>query len=113
MMRYRVGKRETFIEKAHGVLYSGRKTRATQAGFIGACVLALTFGVGATLSGVDLAIDTPLSPTVFPASPTGKIPTFIAMTGLALFAYTNATKTADSWWLDETGITRKKREAKK
>ena len=100
---WRVGRRETFFEKAHGVLYSGRKHKSTQAGFIGACVLSVAFGLGATLSGIDLAVDTPMSPGMFPEANTGKVATFVAMGGLAVIAYSNAANTADSWWIDETG----------
>ena len=83
---WRVGRRETFFEKAHGVLYSGRKHKSTQAGFIGACVLSVAFGLGATLSGIDLAVDTPMSPGMFPEANTGKVATFVAMGGLAVIA---------------------------
>lgn len=109
---WKVGRRETFFEKAHGVIYSGRKHKSTQAGFIGACVLSIAFGLGATLSGVDLAVDTPMSPGMFPEANTGKVATFIAMGGLAVIAYSNAANTADSWWIDETGVTRKKKGTK-
>jgi hypothetical protein len=49
---------------------------------------------------------------MFPEANTGKVATFVAMGGLAVIAYSNAANTADSWWIDETGVTRKKKGAK-
>jgi hypothetical protein len=113
MMRYKVGRRETFVERAHGVMYSGRKTLSTRMTFATSCLVAMTFSIGAVLAGADLTIGTPLSPTFLPESKTAKIPTLVAMSGLAVLAYYNADRTGREWWIDETGVTRKPKEAKK
>jgi hypothetical protein len=113
MTKFRVGRRETFMERAHGVMYSGRKTLSTRMTFATNTAIAVTFGVGAIIAGTDLAIDTPLSPQILPESKGVKTVQFAVMSGLAIFGYYNAEQAGRDWWIDETGITRKPKEAKK
>jgi len=108
-MKYRVGVRETFSEKAHGMMYSGRKKLSTRIQFATSCTLPIVFGLGAVAATADVTAGTNLSPV---ESNVGKYMTISAMAALAAFGYMNSSSLAKTWYLDETGITRKsKKEA--
>jgi hypothetical protein len=105
-MKVRVGYRETFGEKAHGMMFSGRKKLSTRIIFATSCTLPILFGLGAVLATTDATTGTNLSPVE---------PNYLAVSTLAVlatFGYFNSTSLAKTWYIDETGMLKKKKSKK-
>jgi len=92
--KVRVGARDTFLKKAEGVLFTGRKTFSTKATFTGTLLLGLVSGAAAvatvtapTLIGQQKGLDQYIT-GVFAA---------LAAYGM----YSAADKMADQWWVQE------------
>lgn len=88
MQRVRIGSRDTFLKKAEGVLFTGRKSFGTRATFIGTLLLGTTCAVGAVAS-----FFTGIEPNRYL---TGGFATVAAYS-----MFKSADEMADHWWVEE------------
>jgi hypothetical protein len=108
-MKFRIGQRESFIEKSHGLLFSKnewgahRKNRSTRIQYISLSVLPLVCGIGSLAAIADLIVETPLTTTLplLPESNLGKILSLGVMGTLTTIGYYNLSGMADNWWVIE------------
>lgn len=92
--RVRIGARDTFLKKAEGIMFTGRKTFSTKATFTGTLILGAISTIGAVTSiftpnlvGQQQGLDQYL---------TGAFATLAAY-GM----YSAADKMAENWWVQE------------